>query len=96
MYCDNVLDLTVDATAMALKLNLTIYQKGLKGYIHIFEHTTHATAKKAHLKLTCDPSNVANIHYKAILLLNKPTESHTEKEVTIDSTCPSPLIMSSL
>ena len=41
-----------------------------------------------HLKFTCDPSNVANKHYEAILLLNKPTESHTEEEVTIESPCP--------
>ena len=32
-YCGTVLDLTVVATARALKLNLTIYQKGLKGNI---------------------------------------------------------------
>ena len=31
MYCDNVHSLIVVATARALKLNLTIYQKGLKG-----------------------------------------------------------------
>ena len=54
-------------------------------------HTTHARAKEAHLKFTCDPSNVANNHYEAILLLNKPTESHTEEEVTKKSPCPSTL-----
>ena len=68
-----------------LKLNLTIYQKGPKGNIQILEHTTHATAKEAHLKFTCDPSNVANNHYEAILLVNKPTEIHTEEEITIES-----------
>ena len=31
MYCDNVLDVIVVATARAVKWNLTIYQKGLKG-----------------------------------------------------------------
>ena len=91
MYCDNVLDLNVVATARALKLNLTIYQKGPKGNIQILKHTTHATAKEAHLKFTCNPSNVANNHYEAMLLLNNHTESHTEEEDTIGSLCPSTL-----
>ena len=43
------------------------------------------------MKIACDPSDVANNHYKIILLLNKPTESHTEEEVTIESACPSTL-----
>ena len=60
MYCDNVLDLIVVATARALKLNLIIYQKGPKGNIQILEYTTHVTAKEAHLKFTCHPSHVAN------------------------------------
>ena len=91
MYCDSVLNLIVVATAKALQLNLTIYQKGLKGNIQILEHTTCPTVKKAHLKFMCEPSNVANNHYEVILLLNKPTVSHTEKEVTIDSQHPSTL-----
>ena len=91
MYCDNVLDLIVVTTARALKLSLTIYQKGLKGNIQILEHTTHATAKEAHLKFTGDPSNMNNNHYEAILLLYKTTESHTEEEVTIESSHPSTL-----
>ena len=33
MYCENVLNLIVVATARALMLNLTIYQKRLKGNI---------------------------------------------------------------
>ena len=45
--------------------------------------------REAHLKFPSDPSNVANDHYEAILLLDKPTESHTEEEVTIESPCPS-------
>ena len=45
MYCDSVLNLIVVATARALKLNLTIYQKGPKGNIQIPEHTAHATQK---------------------------------------------------
>ena len=65
-YYDNVLDLIVVATARALMLNLTIYQKGLKGNIQILKHTTHALAKETHLKFTCDPSNVANNYYEAI------------------------------
>ena len=88
MYCENVLNLIVVATARALNLRLTMYQKKANS-IQILEHTTHATAKEAHLKFTCDPSSVANKHYEAILLLDKPTESHTEEEVTIGSPCPS-------
>ena len=91
MYCDNVPDLIFVATARELKLNLTIYQKEPKGNIQIFQHTTHVTAKEADLKFTLDPSNVANNHYEAILLINKPTESHTEKEVTVDSLHPGTL-----
>ena len=34
---------------------------------------------------------MANNHYEPILLLNKPTEKHTEEEVTIESPCPSTL-----
>ena len=44
MHCENVLNLIVIATARALKLNLAIYQKGLKGNIQILKHTTDATA----------------------------------------------------
>ena len=81
------LNLIVVAMERALKLNLAIHQKGLSGNRQILDHTTHATAKEAHWKFTCDPSDVANNHYEAILLLNKPTESHTEEEVTIGSPC---------
>ena len=69
MYCDNVLNVIVVATARALKLNLIIYQKGLKGNIQILKHTTHATGKEVHLKFTCDPSKVANNHYETICSL---------------------------
>ena len=75
--------------ARALNLNLTIYQRGPTGNIQILEHTTHATAKEAHLKFTCDPSNVANNPYEAILLLDEPTQWYTEEEVTIESPHPS-------
>ena len=88
-YCDSVLDLIVVAMARALKLNLKIYQKGPTGNIQILKHITHATAKEAHLKFTCDSSNVANNHYEAILLLDKPTQRHTDEEVTIESPHPS-------
>ena len=92
-YCDNVLDIIVVSTARALNLNLTIYQKGPKGNIQILKHTTHATAKEAHLKFTSDPSNETDNYYEAILLLNKSTERHTEQEVTIEeSPCPSTLM----
>ena len=72
-YCDNILDQIVVAIARPLNLNLKIYQKGLTGKIQILKHITHATAKEAHLKFTCDLSNVANNHYEAILLLDEPT-----------------------
>ena len=88
-YCDSVVDLIVVAMARALNMNLKIYQKGPMGNIRILEHITHATAKEAHLKFTCDPSNVANNHYEAILLLDEPTPRHTDEEVTIESPCPS-------
>ena len=87
MYCDNVLDVILVATARALKLILTIYQKGLKGNIHILEHTTHTAGKEVYLKFTCEPSN----HYETILLLNKHTERNTEEEVTIKIHVPTPL-----
>ena len=44
---------------------------------------------EAHLKFTCDPSNVVSNHYEAILLFIKPIERHTEEEVTRESPCPS-------
>ena len=75
--------------ARALNLNLTIYQKWLTGNIQILMHTTHATAKEAHLKFACDFNNMTNNHYKAILLLDEPTQRHTEEEVTIESPHPS-------
>ena len=90
-YCDSVVDLIVVATARALNLNLKIYQIGPTGKTQILEHITHATAKEAHLKFTHDPSNVANNHYEAILLLDEPTQRHTDAEVTIESPCPSTL-----
>ena len=83
-YCDNILDLIVVAMARDLNLNIKIYQKGPKGNIQI-KHITHATAKEAHLKFTCDSSNAAYNHYEAILLLDEPTLRHTEEEVTIES-----------
>ena len=89
MYCDNVLNVIVVATARALKLNITVYQKGPKGNIQILKHTTHATGNKIHLKFTCDSCNAANNHYEAILPLNTPTERNTEEEVTIESPHPS-------
>ena len=41
------------------------------------------------MKFTHDPSNVASNHYDSILLLEEPTLSHTDEEVTIESPCPS-------
>ena len=90
-YCDSVVDLIVVAMTRALNMNLKIYQKGPTGNIQILEHITHVTAKEAHLKFTCNPSNVANNHYEAILLLDEPTPRHIDEEVTIESPCPSTL-----
>ena len=82
-YCDNVLDGIIVATARALKLNLTVYQKGLKGSIHILKHNTHMTGKEVHLKFKQDPHKAANNHYEAMLLLHTPAERHREDKVTI-------------
>ena len=49
----------------------------------------HATGREAYFKFTYEPSNVANNHYEAMLLLNKPTERNTEEVVIIGSPCPS-------
>ena len=89
--CDSVLDLLVVTMARPLKLNLKIYQKGPTAKIQILEHITLATTNEAHLKFTCDPSNVANNHYKAIFLLDAPMQRHTDEEVTIEIPCPSTL-----
>ena len=89
IYCASVVDLIVVAMARALNMNFKIYQKGPTGNIQILEHITHATTKEAHLKLTHDPSIVANNHYDAILLLDEPTLRHTDEEVTIEHPCPS-------
>ena len=51
-YCDNVLKVIIIATTRALKLNLTVYQKGPKGNIQILEQTIHAIGREAHLKFT--------------------------------------------
>ena len=84
-YCD----LIVVAMARALNMNLKIYQKGPMGNIQILKYITHATAKEVHLKFTHDPSNVASNQYDSLLLLEEPTPSHTDEEVTIESPCPS-------
>ena len=70
-------------------MNLKIYQKGTLGNIQILEHITNATSKEIHLKYTHDNSNVAKNHYDSILLLEEPTLSHTDEQVTIESACPS-------
>ena len=88
-YCNSVVDLIIVATARALNMNLKIYQKGPMGNIQILEYITYATAKEIHLKFTHDPSNVASNHYDSILLLEEPSLSHTDIEVTIESPCPS-------
>ena len=47
IYCDNVLNQVVVATAKALNLNFTIYQKGPTENIQILEHITHANQKNS-------------------------------------------------
>ena len=83
-YCNSVVDM-----ARALNMNLKIYQKGTSGNIQILEHITNATGKEIHLKFTHDHSNMAKNHYDSILLLEEPTPSHTDEQVTIESPCPS-------
>ena len=43
-YSGNVLNVIITATTKALKLNLTVYQKGPKGNIQILKQTTHTQA----------------------------------------------------
>ena len=86
-YCDSIVDLIVVAIARALNMNLKIYQEGTSGNIQILEHITNATGKEIYLKFTQDHTNVANNHYNATLLLDKPTPRHTDEEVTIESSC---------
>ena len=88
-YCDIIVDIIVIAGARTLNMNLKIYQKGTLGNIQILEHVTNATDKEIHLKYTHDNSNVAKNHYDSILLLEEPTPSHTDEQVTIESPCPS-------
>ena len=88
-YCDSIVDIIVIAVARALNMNLKIYQKGTLGNIQILEHITNATAKEIHLKVTHDSSNMAKNHYDSILLLEEPTPSHTDEQVTIEGPCPS-------
>ena len=52
MYCDNILDVIIVATARSLMLNLIIYQKGPKGNIQILQHTTHGRGKEVLFKFT--------------------------------------------
>ena len=61
-YCNSVLNVIIITTTRALKLNLTVYQKGPKEHIHILKQTTHDIGKEAHLKFTKDPCNLAHIH----------------------------------
>ena len=75
--------------ARALNMNLKIHQKGTLGNIQILEHITNETGKEIHLKFTHDHSNMAKNHYDSILLLEEPTPSHTDEQVTIESPCPS-------
>ena len=88
-YCNSIVDIIVIATARALNMNLKIYQKGTSGDIQILEHIANATGKEIHLKFTHDNSNMAKNHYDSILLLEEPTPSHTDEQVTIESPCPS-------
>ena len=88
-YCDSIVDIIVIAMARALNMNLKIYQKRTLGNIQILEHITNATGKDIHLKFTHGHSNMAKNHYDSILLLEEPTLSHIDEQVTIESPCPS-------
>ena len=88
-YCNSVVYIIVIAVAIALNMNLKIYQKGTLGNIQIQVHITNATGKEIHLKFTHDNSNMAMNHYNCILLLEEPTPSYTDEQVTIESPCPS-------
>ena len=87
-YYNSIVDIIVIAAARALNMNLKIYQRGTSGNIQIQEHITNATGKEIHLKFTHDNINVAMNHYDCILLLEEPTLSHTDEQVTIESPSP--------
>ena len=88
-YCNSIVDIIVIDVARALNINLKIYQKGTVGNIQILEHVTNAIGKEIHLKYTHDNGNMAKNHYDSILLLEEPTLSNTDEQVTIESPCPS-------
>ena len=88
MQCFYVTIADVIAVARALNMNLKIYLRGTSGNIQIKEHITNSTGKEIHLKFTHDNSNMAMNHYDCILLLEEPTSSHTDEQVTIESPCP--------
>ena len=50
-YCDSVFGVIVVAAAIALKLNLTIHQKGLKGNIQILKHTYTCNRQRSSLEI---------------------------------------------
>ena len=88
-YCNSVVDIIAIAMARALNMNLKIYQKGTLGNIQILEHITNVTGKEIYLRFTHYHSNMAENHYDSILLLDEPTPSHIDEQVTRESPCPS-------
>ena len=90
-YCDSVPDVSIIAIERALKLNLSIYQKGPKGNIQILKQTTHTAGREVYLTFTWDLCNLANNHNDAILLCDKPAEICQQDEVIIESPSPTSL-----
>ena len=90
-YCDSVLNVIIFATARALKLNLSIYQKGPNGNIQILKQTTNTTGREVHLKFTQNSHNPANNHYDAILLFDKHAEICQQDEDNFEMPSPTSL-----
>ena len=56
-YCDSVINLIIIATSKAIKMNMSIYQKGPDGNIQVIGQTTDTRGREARLQFTQDPHN---------------------------------------
>ena len=79
-YGKSVLNVIIIATTRALKLNLSIYQKGPNGNIQIVEQTTCTRGRDFNLRFMWDSQYPANNNYDGILCFNKPAEIHQQDE----------------
>ena len=70
-YCKSIVDVIIIDTANALKMNLSIYQKGLDRNIQFIEQTTDVKGREVKLKVTQDPQNPTYNHYDAVFLFDK-------------------------